>query len=82
MVLQKKLCYYDFFLNMAPLQPPQNFKFHSLFYQIDALGVISSSNQPPNHVPFNLEPLSNVDMWIYVEETKRKWKGYDLNIVF
>jgi hypothetical protein len=67
---------------MAPLQPPQNFKFHCLFFQIDALGVASSSNQPPNLIPSNFEPLSDVDMWIYIGKTKRKWKGYDLNRVF
>jgi hypothetical protein len=82
LVLQIVLYYYDYFLDMPPLQPPQNFKFHCFYYQIDALGVTPSSNQPPNPIPSNLEPLYNVDMWIFVEGTKRKWKGYDLNKVF
>jgi len=73
---QSVLCYYDSFLNMAPLQPPQNFEVDCLFYQIDALNVASSSNQPPNPIPSNFEPFFNVDMWIYVENTTRKWKGF------
>ncbi len=61
---------------MAPLQPTQNFEVDCLFYQIDALSVASSSNQPPNPIPSNFEPFFYVDMWIYVENTTRKWKGF------
>jgi hypothetical protein len=61
---------------MAPLQPPHNFKFHCFFFEIDASNITSFSNQPPNPIPSNLEPLFDVDMWIFVEKTQRKWKGY------
>jgi hypothetical protein len=67
---------------MAPLQPPKKLKIPSYFFQIDASTVASFSNQPPNPIPFDLEPLFNVDMWIFVEETKKKQKDYELNRVF
>jgi hypothetical protein len=53
---------------MAPLQPPHNFKFHCFFFffEIDASNVTSSSNQPPNPIPSDLELLFDVDMWIFV----------------
>ncbi len=67
---------------MEPLQPPQNFKFHCIYSQNEPTNIISfNSNQPPNLVPF-AKPLSDVNLWIFVEKTKRKRKEYEQNKVF
>lgn len=64
-------------LSMEPLQPPQNFKFHCIYSQNKPTSITSfNSNQPPNLVP-SPNPLSNVNLWIFVEKTKRKWMEYE-----
>jgi hypothetical protein len=57
---------------MAPLHLPRKFKFHDFFFQIDASSVASSCNQLPNLIPFDPTPFFNTDMWIFLEEIKRK----------
>jgi hypothetical protein len=61
---------------MAPLHLSRKFRFHDFFFQIDASSVTSSCNQPPNPIPFDPTPLFNANMWIFVEEIKRKRKDY------
>jgi hypothetical protein len=61
---------------MAPLQPLHNLKFHRFFFQIESINVVSSINnqRPP---PFLIETFSNADLWICIEEIKRKRKDYE-----
>jgi hypothetical protein len=66
---------------MAPLQPPKDFKFHKFFFHIKSNNVTSSStNQTPILAPV-IEPLSDANLWIFVEKTKRKRKEYEQNKV-
>jgi hypothetical protein len=67
---------------MEPLQPPQNFKFNCIYFQNEPTNIIFfNSNQPPNLVPFP-KPLFDVNLWIFVEKTKRKRKEYEQNKCF
>jgi hypothetical protein len=68
-------------LNMAPLQPLKDFKFHKFFFHIESNNVASSStNQTPILAP-TIEPISDANLWIFVEKTKRKRKEYEQNTV-
>jgi hypothetical protein len=58
---------------MAPLNPPQNFKFLLFFSQKEYafVNVASSSQETPN--PFSLStPLFKANLWISTK--KNKWK--------
>jgi hypothetical protein len=66
---------------MVPLQPLKDFKFHKVFFHIESNNVTpSSTNQTPILAPA-IEPLSNANLWIFVEKTKRKRKEYEQNKV-
>jgi hypothetical protein len=57
---------------MAPLNPPQNFKFYCFFLQKEStftFDVVSFSQETPNP-PFPYDSPFKVDLWIFVEENK------------
>jgi len=69
-------------LNLTPLQPPKNFKFHKFFSHIESNIVASSNtNQTPILTP-TIEPFFDANLWISANETKRKRKEYEQNRVF
>jgi hypothetical protein len=58
---------------MVPLQPLQNFKFRQFFLEDESNGtIVGPSNQTPDIVPTSFEPPFEVDLWISVEENKKK----------
>jgi len=80
-VYNSRLKFKVFFpLNTTLLQPPKDFKFHKFFFHIMSSNLISSNtNQTPILTP--IEPLSDANLWIFVEKTKRKRKAYKQNKV-
>ncbi len=69
----------SFSLSMAPLQSPQNFIFYRFFFpnQVNQCCIFQYK---PRFPPFLLH--FNVNLWIYVEKTKRKRKVYEQNKLF
>jgi hypothetical protein len=66
---------------MAPLKPPQNFKFHRFILQHESSGIVAKSiSQTLDIVPISFEPPFKVDVWISIEENKMK--EYNINKVF
>jgi hypothetical protein len=58
---------------MAPLQPPQNFKFHRFILQHESTStIIRSNSQTPDIVPTSFEPPSKASLWISIEKNKNK----------
>jgi len=66
---------------MAPLKPPQNFKFHRFILQHESNGTVTKSiSQTLDIVPTSFEPPFKVDLRISIEENKKK--EYNINKVF
>jgi hypothetical protein len=66
---------------MAPLKPPQNFKFYHFVLQHESNGTIAKSiSQTLDIVSTSFEHPFKVDLWISIEENKKK--EYNINKVF
>jgi hypothetical protein len=67
---------------MAPLQPLENLKFHRFFFKLNQsmLHLLLTTLKPPP--PLYIKSFSNANLWICIEEIKKKRKDYEQNKVF
>ncbi len=69
-------------LNLSPLQPPKNFKFHKFFFHIKSNNVASSNTNQTLILTPIIEPFFDANLWVSTNETKSKRKEYEQNRVF